>query len=387
MKRILLTSTALVAFAGAAAAEVTWSGDAEIGYNDKVEDGFYYSAGLKINGSMELNAGMEAGFVFDVDVDFDNNGTAGNDRGTWDAISFDASDYYVYLKTDVAGMYFGDTKTAAERVWEGTTNMEQDAFIEDGDVDDGHASDCGGSPADADKCDAVDAVLRGDLMMGGVDASVSYLLYTEANPTEDDQRLGGLQVALKGEYGAFTYGMAYQEEDTDVVVNNAPIDELLGVYVGGSFSGADVKLAYVTNNTTKEDSIGIEVAYPFGPVKATAFYSAESATDDNYGIALAYENGPAKVDFWYHDGNDQEIGLEGSYDLGNGLKLYAGYIQNDGDSDATETYIAGEYDLGGGAGLLVSYGDAGSAYTGAKDEIGDNKEVNEGTTVAVTFEF
>ena len=36
MKSILLTSTALVAFAGAAAAEVLFAGEATLGYNDTV---------------------------------------------------------------------------------------------------------------------------------------------------------------------------------------------------------------------------------------------------------------------------------------------------------------------------------------------------------------
>lgn len=377
MKRILLTSTALVAFAGAAAADITWSGDAKIGFNDEVENGFYYGAGLTIKGSKELNNGIEAGFFFDVDIDFSDNDSAANDRGTWDNIVLDASDYYLYMKTDTAAMYFGDTKTAAERIWDGTTNMETDNFLEDGDVDDG-----------AKKGDFVNAILRGDLMYNGIDASISYFLYEN---DKKDQDLGGMQLAAKGEFGAYNFGIAYQAEDKDVKVNNKPINQIVGLWVGGTFAGADVKLAYTqeTDAATdkSENSTGLEVSYPFGPVKATAFYSAESKGDDNYGIALGYKNGPAKVDFWYHDGQDQEIGLEGSYDVGNGLKLYAGFIQNDGKSKATEAYIAGEYDLGGGAELLLSYGDAGEDYTGDNDAIGDKFEVNEGTTIQVKFKF
>ncbi len=58
MKRILLTSTALVAFAGAAAADVTWSGTAGLGYNDDIDDGFYVDGDLDVTMSQELDNGV-----------------------------------------------------------------------------------------------------------------------------------------------------------------------------------------------------------------------------------------------------------------------------------------------------------------------------------------
>ena len=60
MKKILLSSAAIALLAGAASAEVTWSGDAEIGYNDDWNDGAYYDAGLTVNLSQELNNGWTA---------------------------------------------------------------------------------------------------------------------------------------------------------------------------------------------------------------------------------------------------------------------------------------------------------------------------------------
>jgi hypothetical protein len=91
---------------------------------------------------------------------------------------------------------------------------------------------------------------------------------------------------------------------------------------------------------------------------------------------------------YYHDGQDQETGIEGSYTLGNGLALYAGYIDNRDDIDDNyEAYAAATYDLGGGASLIAAYGDSGDNYGGANDEIGNAFEVNEGTTVAVSFSF
>jgi hypothetical protein len=131
----------------------------------------------------------------------------------------------------------------------------------------------------------------------------------------------------------------------------------------------------------------MQVGYTVGPVTGAVFYSVESAYDDNYGVALDYAGGPVSVHAHFHDGFDKEVALEGSYDAGMGIMAYAGYIVNDDDNDATEAYVAATYDLGGGAALLASYGDVGDTYAGANDEVGDKFEVNEGTTVAVTFKF
>ena len=436
MKRILLTSTALVAFAGAAMAEshvmisddtalmadgtvmpsdvpqidravaqgVVWGADGEFGYNEEVEGGFFFDGGLAVTTSAGMNMGLTAGLTLDVDLQFNRGNQFDEDNqlsgsfGTFDGINVGASDFVIFVEGQGAGLYIGDTETGAANRWAGTTNMEQDGFLEVDDVNDG-----------PDDGDFVDGVLRGDLDYGSVSASLSFLMAPERRTNDDDfNGITGLSLGAEGTFGNFVVGMAYQEEITDSLVdvestdqdgddiisadefgNNNPgtTDEVFGVYAGSTFAGADVKVAYAQNLNTDEDSFGVQVDYPFGPVTATAFYSAESAVDDNYGIGVAYANGPLTAAAYYHDGNDEEIGIEGTYDAGNGLVGYAGYIQNDGDSDAYEAYVAAEYDLGGGASLVASYGDNGDAYTGANDEIGNAFEVNEGTTVGVSFTF
>ena len=417
MKSILLTSTALVAFAGAAAAEshasadmmgpqgVVWGADGEFGYNEEVEGGFYFDGGLAISTTAGMNMGLTAGLTLDVDLGFvdattntptglieDNNGD-----GAFDNISIDGSDFVVFVEGQGAALYIGDTATASEKTWSGTTNMEQDGFLEVDDVNDG-----------ADNGDFVDGVIRGDLAYGPVTASVSFLMADGPATNDDFDGLDGMQVGAVSTFGAFTLGVTYQQgvdsmlvdasddeigtdgivgTNDDVAGDDGSVDEIVGLFASTTFSGANVKVAYATNLDTEEDSVGFQLDYPFGPVTATVFYSIESAVDDNYGVAVAYANGPVAATAYYHDGNDQEIGLEGSYDFGMGLSAYAGYIQNDGDSDATEAYIAAEYDLGGGATLIAAYGDAGDTYTGDNDEIGNAYEVNEGTTVAVSFTF
>src|SRR3712207_8959874 len=51
------------------------------------------------------------------------------------------------------------------------------------------------------------------------------------------------------------------------------------------------------------------------------------------------------------DDEDDDYGIEVGYDVGNGLELYAGLI------DETGNYVGAEYDLGNGAQLIASYAD------------------------------
>ena len=402
MTRTLLTTTAIVAFAGAAAADghigTAWGADGEFGYNEEVEGGFYFDGGLAVDAMAEMDMGIQAGISLDVDLGFSPN-EPGVNGGAFNDISINGSDFVIFVESDNAGLYIGDTKTASQIIWSGTTNMERDGFLEVGDVDDG-----------ADDGDFVDGVMRGDVTYGNVEASVSYFFGDSPADDDDLDGLTGMQIGATTTLGNFTVGAVYQEAVSGGLVNatdddnnpdgiigneadfgadgNGSVDELYGIFMSTSYAGADIAFAYASNQTTDESSTGIEVSYPFGPVTAGVFYSAESGDiDDNYGIYATYEANAISVTGYIHEGNDEEIGLEGSYDAGNGLMIYAGYIQNDGNSDAYEAYVATTYDLGSNSELIVAYGDSGDEYTGDADEIGNGFEVNEGTTVAISFEF
>jgi outer membrane protein OmpU len=410
MKSILLTSTALVAFAGTAMAAahedstpngVAWGADGEFGYNEEVEGGFYFEGGLALSTSAGMNMGLTAGVTLDVDLGFNEavesvTVATGSGDGAFDNISIDGSDFVVFVEGQGAAVYIGDTETASEKTWSGTTNLQNDGFLEVDDINDG-----------ADKGDFIDGVIRGDMTYGPVTGSVSFMMTNGTGENGDYDGIDGMQVGAVSTLGAYTFGVTYQEGVTDRLINATDsvssvdglgnvttstanpgtVDELVGMFASTTFAGANVKVAYAQNMDTDADSTGLQLDYPFGPVVATVFYSFESDTDDNYGVAVAYANGPVAASAYYHDGTDQEIGLEGSYDTGMGLTAYAGYIQNDDDSDATEAYVAGVYDLGGGASLIAAYGDAGDTYKGLNDEIGNSFEVNEGTTVAISFKF
>lgn len=352
MKSILLTSAAIVAFAGAASAKghasVTFNGDAELGYNDDDQDGIFWGMGLSVTGTAALDNGLTAGISGD--VEFANSGQG----STYGGNSIEIDDLVISLKNDTAGLYFGDTNTAAASMWSGVTNMNEDGFQEN---DDGTNED---------------AVLRGEVSFGAVETMVSYYMASATN------ELVGLSFGAKASLGSVTLVAAYQE-DTTAAETGVALNDIFGLSASMSLGGADVVLAYSDDNG--DASTGIQVTYPVGAVTLKAFYVMEDAVDDNYGLEVAYSSGPLSINAHYHDGDDEETALQGSYDMGNGVVINAGFVDTDGGDGGT--YIGADIDLGGGASLLLSFGDA---DTEGDDEFGA-QDYKDGMTVKVSMSF
>jgi len=361
---ILLTTTALVAFAGAAAADghtsVSHALSAELGYNSEVdgigEDGFFWEGNLKTTATAALDNGLTAGAYFEITV-ADDSGSAADDGGN----VLVASDFLLSLTSDNASLYLGDTAPAGKKYFSAAGDMEADSFSTDSDA----------------------AVLRGDMSFAGVNGSVSYIIDDAANTAEQ------LALGLGGSFGAVTFGLGYQEATTFADGNgDFNSDEVLGVSVAGTFANATVTLAYADETNSGETSTAIKVAYPFGPVTASAYYSMEEVNgvdvDDNYGVSVAYAQGPVTVKADYRNEQSRdEWNIEGSYDMGNGATVLAGALNENEGADA-DFYIGGTYDLGGGASLLAVYADDKDGDQG--DEIGSG-EYDPGMTVSVSFTF
>jgi len=367
MKSILLASVASVAFAGVAAAEVTFSGAATLGYNDNTagtHNGFYGDLSATVNFSQELNNGLTVAASIAIDQ---LNTTISS--GT----------YELSLTSDSAGLYVGDTAFAAESLWSGVSGMA-DNFAAYGDG-------------------AENIAIRGEGTFGGVTVAVSYGIF---GGQLDNQ----LQVAATGTFGSVDVGVAYQQHGVysytieGYTVGSGDVS-MIGLSAGTSLGGADVTVAYasITDNidADKGTTFGIEASYPVGPVTVGGYYASSEGTNLNgvdtlkaseYGVSVGYASGPVSVDFYYDVNSgtlngstttSNDWGLEGSYDVGNGIMAYAGVVTSGADY-----YIAGTYDLGGGAELLVSY--AADADNSTGDAVGTN-EYQIGTTVEVSFAF
>ena len=380
MKKILLASVALTAFAGAAAAEVSFSGSATLGYNDD-------------NGRLANNAtfGDHNGFYSDLNVDVALSATLDNGitvSASADVDEVDAEDnasrgVTVTLSSDAASLVYGDTEFAAKSMWSAAGDMEADSFsIQDG-----------------------EGVLKGTFSFGGVDMAVSGVTYNNKGAVAADD-IAQMSFGAKATVGAATVVVAYQEEAkatdfTTTTANPASTNgdfynaETMGVSVAFAAAGADIKVAYASETTsgtaTDFDSTGISVSYPMGDVTVSAYYVSEddsTAVDakDNMGITFAYAaNGMALTAAYADEQGTDVTKLEGSFDAGNGLTVYAGYVGKNSDTD--DTYVGASYDLGGGASLLVSYADDtnNDELTG-DDDIGAQGYAV-GTTVELSFAF
>jgi outer membrane protein OmpU len=403
MKSILLTTTAIVAFAGAAAADghtsIDFNGSATLGWNnDDVagEDGFYWDTQLKVAMSAALDNGVTATAAFGIEIDDE-----GSDSDAATTFFLGTNDFgllsnslLLSLTTETLGLHFGDTSFAAEKQWNSAGDMQADAFSEaDGEV-----------------------VLRADMMYSGVSASVSYAVANNAGGYVADDGIEGtagdqLSIGASGAFGMVNFSAAYQAEADNPGYFSADglgqgdngdfTDEsVFGVSAGTTVAGADITVAYakwtaVSPLTEELTSIGIEVAYPMGPVTATAYYVAEDTADsgdadDNYGLTIAYADGPIAVTAKVRSegeivsaATETEWNLEASYDTGLGLTVLAGAL-NENEGDKADFYVGGTYDLGGGAEVLVMYGQDDDGDQG--DEIG-SAEYYPGTTVAVSFSF
>ncbi|PXW72127.1 porin-like protein [Loktanella sp. PT4BL] len=387
MKSILLTTTAIVAFAGAAVADghagVTFSGDFTLGFNDDNDDadagatsfptdvigdndGFYWEGDLNVTGTAALDNGVTASASWEFDIVDESNGQPIVSDGV-----------LLSLTTDNAGLYLGDTSFAAETQWSAAGDMEADGFSE----------------ADGEN------VLRGDVSVAGIDASISLALGNADGGlvNEDtDEDYAQMSFGASGDLGMLSFAVAYQEENdgpaAGYFAGNGDFNdsEIFGISVGAAVAGANFKVAYASNETADENSTGIQVSYPFGPVTGTVYYVSEDdgSDEDNYGATVAYADGPIAVTLDYdYDQGVNKLGLDGTYDLGNGFTIGAGmYDESEGTGDGTDYYVAGMYDLGGGAELLVTYADAETAGALGDDEVG-GPDYQVGTTVEVSFSF
>ncbi len=396
MKRILLASASIVAFAGAAAAEVSFGGSATLGYNDEEEDGFFVESDLGVTFAQELNNGLRAGVTFNFDIEDDNEAEGGNVFGDDD---LGVDDFVLFLESDQGGLYFGDTAYAAETHWDG------DAFF-------------GSLAADDFSEQDGETVIRGDTTFGDVGASVSYNIADADGDSADD--VDQLSLGASGAISTFTFAAAYQEESDAV---NQPVgtaedpdeedtsveglydtdddddfstDEVFAISAGTTFSGADVRLAYANNTSDEESSLGVAARYPFGPVSVTAYYTLEmsdldndpgteedeSDPDDSYGIAASYANGPFTVAASYESEQGDEVaGVDVVYDTGTGLVLNAGFYEDldEDDEEDNERYVAAIYELGEDAFATLSYSE--------EEDGGLDDQYKEGTTASVTFTF
>jgi hypothetical protein len=328
MKRILLTSTALVAFAGAAAADVSFSGDASISYNGTTVS---TTTNLGATLSATLDNGYTASASFDIDA-----GTAGDV-----SLSNDTSS----LTYDVSGSKSGAADRGGDMYGMGTT-------VNDGDA-------------------AADSHVFVGVSAGGFDIDMS---------AKND--MTNLELGVAGDLGGAAFDMGY---DVDTAAYVATIgmtaggaDVTVGAASGNQFAlkvgmplgGLDSTLEYASNNGT--------VGYRVGTSLDLNGVAVSASVTDGGAVTLGADMAAGGADIMV-DYDSNGVDLRVAYDMGNGLAAYAATL------DSGASYFAGvEYDLGGGATLTASQNTTGAALDGDASGAADYAA---GTSLKVSFSF
>lgn len=344
MKNVLFATTALVAMAGAVAAqEVGFSGSLTAGYNDETNGGLFWEANLELSASVDLGDNVTAS----VDVTLFE----------WDGVSSD-TDFSPTVEIAYTGdpltasIKFGDLndKGASEYFYADRSGMEEDVANHDGNQD-----------------------VRVLLGFGNFGLAVG--CGDVANGDCDD----GINVGAGATFGDFKIGLGYDE-------GAGAQSEAIAVSVDTTFGALDVGVSYI-DVTGNQTSLGLEVAYTVSDALSVGAYFADNSVDGSgYGVNLDYTAGPltAGVFFDYDASESQdEYGVEVAYQVTDMLTGYAGFMsgsfdQISGPGVGDFFYVGAVYAVNDNISATVSYSDM--------DEEG-NPEFMQGVTASITGTF
>ena len=243
MKKILIASTALVATAGIAAAEVSFSGEAGIGL---IYDGTDWAADhyttLSVSMTGETDGGLSFGASFDI--------TTGTTGGAVDASS-------AYIEGGFGKLSAGDIDNAV------------DATV-------GGLKDVGYSGLGVDNL--------GETYKGNSGADLLYQgSFGDFSVAVSGQVDGGSDWAIAAGYAMGDYKFAAGVED-------AAGETVYAVSAGASFGDFGVNALFAKNSDTGADSYGVDATYTMGAVAVTAAYGNNNGAD-GYGLGVAYDLG------------------------------------------------------------------------------------------------
>lgn len=357
MKSILLASASVLAFAGAAAAEVEFGGSAEFSYNSNA--GFASEAELTIDASQALDNGFTAAASATVDL------VAGTFAMDTASITSDTAGItYFFGQDGQEAAYIGDElnkMSAVAEVLDDEDNITEAAEIE------------------------VFGTIAGTTVTVTMDSADALELGVETE-------VAGATVALgyedaTGAFGILASDLALGALTADIAVASDGTDTFYGINTSTTLGGAD--LSFDIGDAGWEIGVdyaisdAISVGFTYDDAEAwevTADYAANGLSlgasfdsTDAWEITAGYEMDALAVDASFDSADAWTI--DGSYDLGNGVDVIAGLGSDD------QVYVAATYDLGSGAEIMLSYAE----IAGTDDDA--DEDLLAGTTVLVSFEF
>lgn len=305
MKSILFATTALVATAGIAAADVNLTGSAEMGImgGDGIADQFHTDIDVTFGMTGEADNGLSFGASVDLDEEIgDNNATTGGAESgaTRDDTAHGGATMFVAYGG--AKLTMGDT--------DGAFDAAMNEAIIGSSLGDNHEH--GGYNGNSGLDGMYDGqVARFDYSF---DAFTGYLS-AEVDDSGNNDPVWGLGVKYSGELAGLTLGVGLGYQTTD---EDNPADEVWGISLDTTFANGIVAIANYSSMN----------------------FTAPGASDmEHWGVAFGYTMNALTVAVNYGEfdnvaGVDGDTskgwGLIANYDLGGGIEAQFGY----GDSEA-----------------------------------------------------
>jgi outer membrane protein OmpU len=304
MKNVLFASTALVAFSGAAVADVALSGRAEMGIFGATGVDIQFFTDIDV--TFTMTGETDNGLSFGASVDLDEGGAGAP------AVANNADDggIAIFVRGDFGTVTLGDTDGALDWALTEAGNVGNPGSIADDETS--HAG-YNGSYGDG----AYDGqILRYDFSAG--DFGVAISLEMDDADVQDVGYAIGLKYNLDLGGTAVALGIGYQSAQTvgttikgQAIAAGTDID-IFGVSatatLGGGFTAGVVYSDWDIGGTSA-DHIGVGVGYSNGPISLHANYGQFDVDgvgeSDGFGIAAAYDlGGGAVVHFGYGDGSN-----------------------------------------------------------------------------------
>ena len=327
MKKVLFATTALVAFAGAASAEVLISGNAEMGLI--VGDGgvaptdgdveFHTDIDVTFTMSGETDSGLTYGANIDLDESDGSNsgqGSATVDAGP-DGIIGTPDDIILVPGSNGASNAFAGRSQGGESIFlsgafgtltAGDTDGALDWALTEVAFNSGSLNDDETEHTGYNGNAGLDGIYDGQIVR--YDYSIGdFGIAVSAEVDDADGGVGsgndpalGIGVKYNLDFGfisGFGIGLGYQKADDA---------EAIGASLNGTIQGFNVGVSFLTRN----NAFGIN-------------------DFDHYGVGLGYVTGPISLsanygEFDYETGADADgFGLSAGYDLGGGALVQLGY--------------------------------------------------------------
>ena len=319
MKKVLFASTALVAFAGAAAADVALSGYAELGIADNgtaTENvGFFSSVDVRFSMTGESDGGLAFGATIDLDDALEAGGDndLANDpdggEGIGDNNDNDSIDYTIFVSGAFGTLTFGDTDGAMDWALTEGGNVGNPGSIADGETS---YSGYVGGYLDGDAGDGM--IARYNYAFGDYAFAVSVEQGEDSAGNADGDN--GFAVGFKGAVAGLSFGIAHQAGVDDA--------ELTGVSLGYGFGALNAGLMIASGETdggADRDLMQLGLGYSAGALSLHANYAEDDVDGtgkaDGFGVAAAYDlGGGASVHFGYGDGTNAAGADNGRWSLG-----------------------------------------------------------------------